>query len=207
MNLAFDPSADGPANMAADLALLSAAEEGTASARLYSWDGLWVTLGRFQTAPDALLRDVPYVIRPTGGRAVLHGHDLTLAIAIPRPSCSVKDLYCELVRPMIAALSACGMDARMACDTPQGGTGKVSADCFAFSSPNDVVDFRTGLKVAGCAMRITERGALLQASIPYNQPLARVSEVIAGGIDLPLIEWDWERFGRALAERLLPNGT
>ena len=192
--------------MAADLALLELAEQGSAGARLYSWDGLWVTLGRFQTAKEALARGVPFVVRPTGGRAVVHGHDLTVAIAIPRPadSRSVRDLYCQLVQPLTAALSACGLDARMACDTAQSGTGKVSADCFAFSSPNDIVDVTTGLKVCGCAMRITDRAALLQASIPYRVPLARISEVIVGGVDLPVLSWGWQVFGNALGRATEP---
>lgn len=68
-----------------DATLLADAEVGTLGARVYSWDGPWVSLGRSQSPERDLLptNPVPHVIRPTGGQAVLHGHDITIGLAIP----------------------------------------------------------------------------------------------------------------------------
>src|SRR5687768_7523544 len=78
-----DPAADGITNMQVDIDLFHAAERGEFSLRFYSWDGPWVTLGRFQDPARDLLDPslVPWVVRPTGGKAVLHGHDLTVTLA------------------------------------------------------------------------------------------------------------------------------
>ncbi len=68
-----------------DAALLADAEAGKLGARVYSWDGPWVSLGRSQSPERDLLpsNPVPFVKRPTGGQAVLHGHDATIGLAIP----------------------------------------------------------------------------------------------------------------------------
>ena len=188
--------------MGRDLELLRLAEQGSPGARVYSWDGLWVTLGRFQNPDEALVKPVPYVVRPTGGRAVLHGHDVTVAVAIAHDlrqgsDRSVRDVYRTLVRPLAEALRACSLFARLGEETPHSNTGTLSADCFAFSSPNDVVDELTGSKVCGCALRISARAALLQASIPFREPSVPVEDVIAGGKTLPLTPWRAEEFAEA----------
>jgi lipoate-protein ligase A len=87
-------------------------------------------------------------------------------------------------------------------ETKHAQSGVVSADCFAFSSSHDIVDDLSGLKVCGCALRITDRGALLQASIPYRKPTKPVEEIIAGGISLPISPWRHEEFASRLAEAL-----
>jgi lipoate-protein ligase A len=200
MAFSIDPPADGPTNMARDIELLRKAEEGQPGARIYSWDELWVTLGRFQTPEEALKRPVPYVIRPTGGSAVLHGHDLTVAIAIPHAGArrSVRAIYRTLVSPVVEALRQCGLNARLAEDTAHAGTGTRSADCFAFASTNDVVDELTGAKVCGCALRVTNRAALLQASIPYREPIMATERILHGGVALPITPWRYEGFAQAL---------
>ena len=76
---------DGPFNMTEDARLLSVAEEGRAGWRVYGWDGPWISLGCYQSASKDLLDPelVPFVMRPTGGKAVLHGHDVTVGLALP----------------------------------------------------------------------------------------------------------------------------
>jgi len=82
-----DAAAAGPWNMGVDEALLETAiAEGRPALRLYRWEGPWLSLGYGQTF-DAAQREacaaagVGVVRRVTGGRAVLHGGDLTYAVA------------------------------------------------------------------------------------------------------------------------------
>lgn len=164
--------------MAADEALLGDLGVCAASARVYGWSSAWVTLGRFQMVERALLPTcaVPSVVRPTGGKAVLHGHDLTVGLAARLDDLGVEErrigpVYRAVIRPLVAALNSVGIAAALAEETPfVRGAGKV-ADCFAHISPNDVVDPGTGRKVCGCALRVVRDAVLVQASVPVGAPL------------------------------------
>jgi len=180
---------NGHTNMARDVVLLDAAENGTPACRVYGWDGPWVSLGRFQNEETAVLASssVPCVLRPTGGKAVLHGHDVTVGLAAPLSAIgleegdhvSVRQVYRRIIGPLISALRACGVPAALGEQTPfVRGAGK-TADCFAHVAPNDVVDERTGRKVCGCALKVTSRAVLVQASIPAGEPLVDPHMVFA----------------------------
>lgn len=185
--------------MALDAELLQAAEEGETGWRVYRWDEPWVSLGRFQRPERAVVPGWErWCIRPTGGRAVLHGHDVTFAYAVHHEGdCRhVKALYRRLIAPLVEALCASGLECRLAETTRYVGRGRESEDCFAFRSPNDVVCPDTGAKVCGCALRITERGALLQASIPIEKPLTEGA--IVGWTPPTIRLWRHDEFEDAL---------
>lgn len=173
----IDPPLTGHEHMARDLLLLKDAEEGKAACRVYSWNGPWVSLGRFQ-APERDLLDpklVPWVMRPTGGKAVLHGHDVTVGFALPLRQVGaardVRTAYETAVGPLILALGRCGVSAALAKDTPFARSSGISADCFATNAPNDILSPIDGRKLCGCALRFTRKALLLQASIPVGAPL------------------------------------
>lgn len=74
-------------NMARDYALFEAFERGEIppTLRVYQWASPAMTYGANQQLPPRLIEDcerlgIPTFRRPTGGKAVLHGHDLTLAL-------------------------------------------------------------------------------------------------------------------------------
>ncbi|MDQ2985562.1 MAG: hypothetical protein M3R13_02425 [Armatimonadota bacterium] len=173
-----DPPADGKTNMQVDIELFEAAGRGEKSLRFYSWDGPWVTLGRFQDASKDLLDPsfVPWVIRPTGGKAVLHGHDLTVTLATPHDGLGVRDVYRMLIRPLVDGLRRAGQAAALGEETRFVGTGS-AADCFRHVSANDVVDPATGHKLVGCALKVTRTAALAQCSIPLTMPLVDPARV------------------------------
>lgn len=197
--------------MARDRALLAAAERGEAGARVYGWDGLWVSLGRFQSPERDLVSPstTRWVMRPTGGRAVLHGHDVTVGLAAPLEALGIssrglRPAYRAVVGPLVEGLRACGVPAVLAEDRRAVGASGAShspapADCFAVASPNDVVDERTGAKVCGCALRLTEWAVLVQASLPHGTPLAPPDTVIRDAA-LTVREWDPTNFAEALRE-------
>ncbi len=171
----------GHENMARDAELLALAESGGVYARIYRWGGAWVSLGRFQRAEKALidLASINWVVRPTGGKAVLHGHDVTVSIAANLDDIGlhenyarrVASVYRRIVEPLACALTASGISAVLAEKTSHVRNAGHTADCFAHVSPNDVVDPVTGEKVCGCALRLTQSAVLLQASVPVGLPL------------------------------------
>src|SRR5262249_19248112 len=134
----------------------------------------------------AELGDQPWVMRPTGGKAVRHGYDICVAIAVPFATLSlsprqVKRAYRSLAEPIVLALRALGVPAtlvegtkwenrRSTTDSVTGGPAKRlppgTEDCFAYNSPNDIVNEQSGSKVCGCALRFTDSAVLVQASIP-----------------------------------------
>ncbi len=205
---------DGPTNMARDLALLGA---GRVVARVYGWDGPWVSLGASQRPERVLLHGVgvPSVRRTTGGKAVLHGHDVTIGLAAPLERLglasaqhrSVVMVYRRIVPWLIAALRECGVDAALGEDTRFVGTDRPTADCFAHVSPNDVVDTATGIKVCGCALRLTEGAVLVQASVPAGPPLVDPAQVFASPGPNGWASVSRPQFATALARVLASVGS
>jgi lipoate-protein ligase A len=187
--------------MRRDLALLEAAESGQVGWRVYGWDGIWVSVGRFQS-PERDLVDsssTRWVLRPTGGKAVIHGHDVTVGLAVPLGlldvDCrSIKSVYRVVVAPIVDALRLCGVDAALAEQTRYSHSGARTADCFAFSSPNDVVDACTGKKICGCALRLTQSAVLVQASIPNGPPLVDPATLIVNADRYSRFDWDSTEF-------------
>ena len=159
--------------MALDREALVRAESGEASLRIYRWDRPTVTIGKSQRSDDVaeIFPNLPAISRPTGGGAVLHGFDATVALAVPLQILGVKprevrETYTRLVRPLAEALTACGLPCSLAEDRATGG----AVDCFASSGRMDLLHTQTGRKVAGCALAATREAALLHVSIPVGTP-------------------------------------
>lgn len=156
---------DAAGHMAADLAMLDEVAAGAAPAlRLYRWSPPALSLGRFQPHDDVDFdacrrRGVEVVRRPTGGRALLHGADLTYAVALPLPALgaardSVDARYQVLAGALIAGLAELGVTAAVA--RAGGPPGPV---CFAGQQG---ADLRVGeRKVCGSA-QLSRDGAVLQ---------------------------------------------
>ncbi len=83
-----DSSQSGYVNMAVDLCSMRMVQEGAADIifRTYTWNPHCLSIGRFQKADKEadvkrLLDDGFHIVRrPTGGRAVWHGHELTYSL-------------------------------------------------------------------------------------------------------------------------------
>ena len=158
-----DQARSGEDQMAADVALLeAAARDGTRTLRLYTWAHPTLSLGRFQpdddVDADACARlGVPVVRRPSGGAGLMHGSDLTYAVAMPRPlgrDAGVNASYALLARGLIAGLAQLGITAQVA--RHGGPAGPV---CF---SGQQGADLRVGeRKICGSAQTRRD-GALLQ---------------------------------------------
>jgi lipoate-protein ligase A len=196
-----DTPASGSLQMARDeLALRLAAETGRCTLRLYTWERLTLSLGRSQTLERQIdleacrSLDIPVVRRVTGGRAVLHGSDLTYSVAAPLgttpshagPLASASQqgilaLYRELSQVFVDCFERLGLAPQV-----QGYTGRERAElaspvCFATPSAFEIL--LDGRKIVGSAQRQVPTAFLQHGSIPLapqNAVLARIFRDGAG---------------------------
>ena len=203
----LDGAAAGPWNMGVDEALLASAVEcGRPTLRLYRWKGPWLSLGYGQrlgverlAACDAA--GVGVVRRATGGKAVLHGGDLTYAVAAPEEVLppGLRATY-ELVGVALRnALVALGIDARTtpgASPAPRPG----SFDCFCEPAGDELCV--EGRKLVGSAQRRARGGVLQHGSIRVSPDPAPVHAAagLAAGVATSLRELTFEHSPETLAE-------
>lgn len=156
--------------MAVDEALLRSAVAGAPPAlRFYRWDGPWLSLGlaqRLDPARRAACRGarVGIVRRATGGRAVLHGADLTYAVAarageLPAGLQATYALLGEGLRKGLALLGV----AVEAAPPVAPGTRETGFDCFQSLATDELAV--GGRKLAGSAQRRTLEGVLQHGSL------------------------------------------
>lgn len=153
-------------NMAIDDVLLKRTEP---VLRLYQWADTAITLGRFQSYREvkvAAARDdgIPVVRRETGGKAVLHGEDLTISLMLDKSQApgSIRESIKPVGRGILLALDILGIHAQQVF---HGKKDYSSGYCFSMHSPYEVVV--EGKKIAGIAGRIYKGRVLFQISIPF----------------------------------------
>jgi lipoate-protein ligase A len=155
----------GWANMAIDLTLLDRAEQlGESWLRLYQWKPHCLSFGRHEPVTRrydverirALKLDT--VRRPTGGRAVWHGRELTYAVAVPSPRFgSLGQAYLEIHAMLADSLRQLGAAASLA---PRQRAAPVEAGA-CFSQPVGGEVMVGGRKIIGSA-QLRRASALLQ---------------------------------------------
>jgi lipoate-protein ligase A len=147
--LILDGEYSGAWNMAIDEALLLCAGEdatcrvSTPALRFYGWNPPCVSLGRLQKNFDfsgAQELGFDVVRRPTGGRAVLHQHEITYCAVIhethlPRESRSVVGAYNWLSAGFLEGLKSLGVAARLA--DPHKASTPAAANCFQSAAQCD----------------------------------------------------------------------
>jgi lipoate-protein ligase A len=155
----------GWANMAIDRALLDRADAlGEHWLRLYTWKPSCLSFGRHEPAVRrydsnriaALGLDT--VRRPTGGRAVWHGSELTYAVAAPSRSFgSLQNAYLEIHQMLVDALRRTGLQVCLASrtDVPSLDAGP----CFSQAVGGEILT--QDRKLVGSA-QLRRGGAFLQ---------------------------------------------
>lgn len=162
--LLLDGDGHGFWNMGVDEALLAtAAAGGPATLRLYGWRGAWLSLGYAQRAtPERVAAchaaGTGIVRRATGGRAVLHGCDLTYAVAAAEGALpeGLRATYALLAGALVRGLADLGVSAERAAPGPGDGT---AFDCFAVPADDELCV--GGRKLMGSA-QWRAGGAVLQ---------------------------------------------
>jgi lipoate-protein ligase A len=169
--LLIDGDAPGPWNMGVDDALLiSATRDDTATLRFYTWRGAWLSLGYAQALSESRraacdAAGVGVVRRLTGGRAVLHGGDLTYSVAARDewlPS-GLRASYALIADALCEALRGLGVSAERRPETRAGAPG---FDCFAWLAAEEIcADER---KLVGSAQRRAGGAVLQHGSIRFE---------------------------------------
>ena len=177
--LLVDPSAAGARNMAIDQAVAEAVQCGAAppTLRFYTWWPRALSLGYHQSLrlvdrPLAQHLGIDIVRRITGGGALLHGDELTYAVAVPRRHRlvrgGVRASYAALTQGLIAGLEALGL-------TPRPGAAPIApAEArpdLCFSSPSTHEIWIDGCKMVASAQGRVHGGVLQHGSVVLSHDL------------------------------------
>ena len=162
-------------NMALDDALATAVRKNSSppTLRLYGWDLPSVSIGYFQKINDidteyCREHNIPVVRRQTGGRAILHNHELTYSFSVRtthgRFSKGLRDCYKEISRAFNNALLKIGLlpETRLRRQSHHSR----SSLCFHATSYGEITI--NDKKVIGSAQKRWPDGLLQQGSIPYS---------------------------------------
>ena len=162
-------------NMALDEALLEWNSQGKFPPviRFYGWNPATLSIGYFQKVEKEIDMDIVknlnlgFVRRPTGGRAVLHEHELTYSVIVseshPEMPRTVTEAYRVISEGILKGFHNLGLDAYFA-------VPKTEADREALKTPHSAVCFDApswyelvveGRKVAGSA-QTRQKGVILQ---------------------------------------------
>lgn len=160
----------GAENMAIDEVLLNQVAQGQSPPiiRFYGWSPPCISLGHFQDRGRAVSLEacrelgVDCVRRPTGGRAVLHEHEVTYALILPEhyyllPG-GVTDSYRVLSQGILQGLRLLGVPAEMV-PGQRNKPAISSAACFDATSSYEIAV--AGRKLVGSA-QLRKYGVVLQ---------------------------------------------
>lgn len=178
---------DGARNMALDCAIYEAVAAGDQppTLRLYGWQPFCLSLGYGQRASDvdtaALnLRGWDLVRRPTGGKAILHGDELTYSLCLPpdHPLAGgdVVESYRRISAGFLRALRELGLDAESERQNSSFRPAAVGPVCFEIPSHYEISI--AGRKLIGSAQMRRKGGLLQHGSIPLHGDLARICDVL-----------------------------
>ncbi|ANU28360.1 lipoate--protein ligase family protein [Planococcus versutus] len=161
--------------MALDEALLTWHSEGLIPPviRFYSWQPAALSIGYFQKVEKEIDMEavdrlgLGFVRRPTGGRGVLHEHELTYSIivseAYPGMPETVTEVYRALSEGLLKGFHNLGLDASFSVpDTEDQRTDlKKPKSAVCFDAPSWYEMVVEGKKVAGSA-QTRQKGVILQ---------------------------------------------
>jgi lipoate-protein ligase A len=175
---------DAHYNMALDLRLYTICMKGSGCGflRFYTWSGPTLSLGRFEDAgvidmAGALEDGIQVVRRPTGGRVVLHGDDLTYAVVVPREAGqSPLEAYRIISECIVRGISRLGIEVRLERSTA-GKSDVARKPCFVSASRYEIL--HEGRKVAGSAQKTGSTAVLQHGSIPLGRGYLRVVDYMA----------------------------
>jgi lipoate-protein ligase A len=184
----------GVYNMAVDEELLARAQAGDEMPvlRFYGWTPPAVSLGRFQKVENAVDTDAckrlgfDIVRRITGGRAVLHYHELTYSIISrtdnPLFLPDVLGTYKTIAAGLIAGLKNLGIHADMVSRLGRHAAlvKKGTRDPSCFSSPSWYEILVRGKKIVGSAQRRVTGAFLQHGSVLIGYDPSLEAQVIPG---------------------------
>lgn len=162
-------------NMGRDEALLEL--QSVPTLRFYRWLNPTLSLGYFQSSSDldldaARQRGCDVVRRSTGGKAILHEHELTYSVCAPEsgalsggPAAIMTAIHDALANELSRQAQ---QDVFIRQQTTLSSDIKDSAWCFEDSSPLDIC--LDNKKLLGSAARRKNKWVLLHGSLVLNAP-------------------------------------
>jgi len=172
----LDGSAPGGFNMRGDELLAEEVADGEYPivVRFYTWAPSAVSLGKNQSpevivASECERRGWDVVYRPTGGRALLHHHDLSYSVCIPAGEDRLerlKWLYHTTALCFRDALNSLGMVAEMVSSVGEGVGGGVRSGARLCLNTHTRGELAVeGKKIVASAQRLYDRSILQHGSI------------------------------------------
>ena len=150
--------------MALDHALAEALSPGEGVIRFYRWSPHTVSFGRNEPSRGrydlavAAEEGLAFVRRPTGGRAVLHAHEVTYCAALPLGALGgLKATYVRINEGLVAGLRT--LDAEVALSADGVALAPDAGPCFQVPAPGEVIG--DGRKLVGSA-QVRLGGSILQ---------------------------------------------
>lgn len=204
-HLIIDHPTNGPRNMAVDEMILQAVGAGTLPPvlRFYGWAPMCLSLGYGQTAKDADTQRIhargwDIVRRVTGGKAILHGDELTYSLALPvdHPLATggIVESYRRISRALLRGLSLLGL--RTHADQKTGDVSTTGPVCFEVPSHYEIVT-GDGRKLIGSA-QVRRKTALMQhGTLPLHGDIGRIVDALAFESDYAREEARGQVRGRA----------
>jgi lipoate-protein ligase A len=143
--------------------------------RTYRWEPATLSLGYFQAVSREAVR--PFVEaghglvrRPTGGRAIFHGDELTYAVVCPAGEAGVPrdavGAYRVLHGVIVRALASLGVEAELRGERSLLSDTDDTDELFCFYRSTAFDLAASDRKLVGSAQRRTRRGFLQHGSIP-----------------------------------------
>lgn len=183
--LICDPPALGTWNMAVDTAFLQAVGHGESVPilRLYGWEPLCLSLGYGQRLHDANLACIEtngwgIVRRPTGGKAILHGRELTYSVTLPKDhelaQGDVVESYRRISEALITALRILGLSPES--ERQAKGNKGLGPVCFEVPSHYEITV--GGKKLIGSAQVRRREGILQHGSLPLYGDIAQICDAL-----------------------------
>lgn len=184
--LVHDNALSGTENMAVDEVLLGAVSNGSRlpTLRLYQWQPMCLSLGYGQASTDAdpsRLRAHGWdlVRRPTGGKAILHGDEITYSLTLPiddeLAQGDVVESYRRISLALMAALQRLGLQPTS--EAAVRGNQGLSAVCFDVPSHYEITV--QGRKLMGSAQVRRRTGLLQHGTLPLRGDLGRICDALA----------------------------
>lgn len=177
----------GQDNMAVDVAILEAVSSGLQppTLRLYGWKPMCVSIGYGQRIRDLDMNSLHnhgwhLVRRATGGKAILHGDELTYSLSLPRAhplaAANAVESCRRISRGLLQALQELGLTAQ----SEHQGAG-LNAEtrgpvCFNIPSHYEVTVERR--KLIGSAQLRRKGGVLQHGAIPLRGDIARICDAL-----------------------------
>ncbi|MDD3178883.1 MAG: lipoate--protein ligase family protein [Opitutaceae bacterium] len=145
--------------------------------------------------------------RPTGGGLVDHRHDWTYALVLPRGHAlydvRATESYRAVHEGLAVALKAIGQPAVLqavpGARDDAGGGAVAPGVCFQRAELYDVINERTGAKIAGAAQKRNQHGLLIQGSIEkgsiaavdWDEFQTRFTDALAATLGAEAAETPW----------------